>query len=356
MEPIGIRMPTENPFSNIQTILSARELIDVVFHRAMKAMSSGGESGISNVVRVRRLEAKRVELGAKLFRDRLLQITYQFPNIDELHMFYQEMVDIIVGIDRLRQILGSFRGTAQTIWRIHREHISQIWHEKALNAKKERKAAFSRYESVIMQLDDRFNQLRDITKQLQSLPAFNFDNYIVVVAGYPNTGKSSFISQITRATPEIANYPFTTKQVSIGHYEGEGKYKYFNCQVVDTPGLLDRTMSARNRIEIRAITAIKYLSKTIIFFIDPVIFDQIQPQLNLFKELQEELHELNFLIIINKIDLCTEEYLASVTEYIAEGLHTDVFTMISALDQTQCHLLMQNIFESLLSKRIPVEV
>ena len=349
-------MPIENPFSNIQTLLSAREMIDVVFHRAMKAMATGGETGISNIARVRRLEAKRVELGAKLFRDRLLQITYQFPNMDELHIFYQEMVDIIIGIDRLRQILGSFRGTAQTIWRIHREHVAKIWHEKPLNAKKERRAAFSRYESVIMQLDDRFNQLKDIRNQLQSLPAFDFQNYILVIAGYPNTGKSSFISQITKATPEIANYPFTTKHISIGHYEGEGKYKYFQCQVVDTPGLLDRLMSTRNKIEIRAITAIKYLSKTIIFFIDPVISDQIQHQLNLYKELKEELSEINFLVVLNKIDLCTEEYLNSTIEFIKKELQIDVFATISALDSLQCHTLMQKIFELILSKKILLEI
>jgi len=43
------------------------------------------------------------------------------------------------------------------------------------------------------------------------------DEFTVVVAGYPNVGKSSFIRLVSTAEPEIAAYPFTTKGVIVGH-------------------------------------------------------------------------------------------------------------------------------------------
>src|SRR3989304_986768 len=117
----------DNPFSNIQTILPAKQLVEVVFKKAMKSMHHGGDIGITPVTRARRLESKRVEALALLFRERLTKITKDFPNIDSLPQFYSEMVDITVGIDELRKILGSLTGTTRTIWKIHKEHKAQIW-------------------------------------------------------------------------------------------------------------------------------------------------------------------------------------------------------------------------------------
>ena len=63
---------------------------------------------------------------------------------------------------------------------------------------------------------------------------------------------------------EVNHYPFTTKQLHVGHFE----HRRIPYQIVDTPGLLDRTMDERNEIEMQAIAAISHIGSVCLFVID----------------------------------------------------------------------------------------
>ena len=57
----------------------------------------------------------------------------------------------------------------------------------------------------------------------------------VGLAGFPNVGKSTFLSRVTNATPKIADYPFTTLQPNLGVVDTENG----GFVIADIPGLIE---------------------------------------------------------------------------------------------------------------------
>ena len=96
------------------------------------------------------------------------------------------------------------------------------------------------------------------------LPSIDPNTRTILICGYPNVGKSSFINKITRADVNVQPYAFTTKSLFVGHTD----YKYLRYQFIDTPGILDHPLEYRNTIEMPSITTLPHLKAAVLFFLD----------------------------------------------------------------------------------------
>jgi hypothetical protein len=85
--------------------------------------------------------------------------------------------------------------------------------------------------------------LEQVRQHLSRLPSIDPNTRTLLICGYPNVGKSSFLNKVTRADVEVQPYAFTTKSLYVGHTD----YKYLRWQVVDTPGILDHSLGKRLR-------------------------------------------------------------------------------------------------------------
>ena len=150
-----------------------------------------------------------------------------------------------------------------------------------------------------MDVDKELKFLNDARNKLRDLPDIQ-EEPTIVVAGYPNVGKSSFVADVTGAKPAIAQYPFTTKSVAIGHFI----HKRLRYQVIDTPGLLDRPLEERNDIERQAISALRYVGNVVLFIVDPSenCGYPMKEQLALLKEVKDFI-DMPVLVVANKTDL-----------------------------------------------------
>ena len=123
----------------------------------------------------------------------------------------------------------------------------------------------------------------------------------LLLCGFPNVGKSSFMNKITYADSEVAEYQFTTKSLFVGHTY----YKNIKWQVIDTPGLLDRSLEERNIIEMQSITALAHLDACILYFVDisEICGHSIYDQLQLFESIKPLFKNKPLVIIANKTDI-----------------------------------------------------
>lgn len=309
-------MPSTNPFRAIVNISTAKKLYIQAETQAMKRSVKGTSERVPPLQRSRKKEAARIEQLSKELRARLFQIVSEFPRLEAQAItgFYVEILDLSYGLDNLRMTLGSLSGAANVIWRIRRQHLGQVWHARSvLAAKAIRRAAFGRMRSVIRKLDKRLRFLETVRGQMRSMPGIDLELPTFCVVGYPNVGKSSLVKDMTGATPEIGAYPFTTKDVTLGHLkvplnpEVQSLAIHIDVQLVDTPGILDRPLRDRNEIELRAIAAMKTLATAIVFLFDFTQQDALEAQQHLLEEIFQEF-KIPLLILGTKADLLQDEH------------------------------------------------
>jgi nucleolar GTP-binding protein len=243
------------PFEGLPTTPMAEELLDTAFSRASRA--GRAKSGVD-------AQQSMLQTAANVISDNLENVVTAWPDFDSLDRFYRGLGDALVGLDDLRQHLNEVGWASRKATEIRHEYEPRLSGESE-TARKHRKQAFARLADVVEEVEDDLMGLRDARERLRALPDIRPDEPTVVVAGYPNVGKSSFVNTVTRARNEEAAYPFTTTQVQVGHVERD----HIRYQLVDTPGLLDRPPEAHNEIESQATSALEHVADTVLVVLDP---------------------------------------------------------------------------------------
>lgn len=164
-----------------------------------------------------------------------------------------------------------------------------------------KKAALGRMATIMKRQGSNLAYLEQVRQHLSRLPTIDPYTRTIIVCGFPNVGKSSFINKITRADVEVQPYAFTTKSLFVGHTD----YKYLRWQVIDTPGILDHPLEERNVIEMQAVTALAHLRACVLYVMD--ISEQcghsLEEQVKLFESIKPLFTNKPLIVVINKVDV-----------------------------------------------------
>jgi len=297
---------------NLKSLAEPQTLIDAGFARGRKAAGQYGKQK-THFYTLKGQEIAFIDAAGMYFDETLTKVVTNFPSIDKLEPFYYDMFTCIVDVNQSKKSLSSISSVAKILKRLRRESIIRLKEMKYGTgaedyAKKIRHAYVGRASSLIDGLAKQINYYNDVAKRLRELPRIDIKEECYFLAGYPNVGKSTLMNKITDSKPEIAPYPFTTKGLNVGHL----MKKYMPIPVIDTPGLLDRPLHERNKIELKAITAFQHLKGTILFVVDPL--DDLDKQKNLFTEMRKLFTNQGVIIIINKTDIAPVEYVDKAKE------------------------------------------
>jgi GTP-binding protein len=161
----------------------------------------------------------------------------------------------------------------------------------------------------------------------------------VGIIGKPNAGKSTLLSRMTRATPEIANYPFTTKYPNLGAVVVAEDFSFI---MADIPGLIEGAHAGvgLGHEFLRHVQR----TKVLVHLVEPDPMDQTDPLQN-YKQIREELRlydeqlaERPEILFVSKSELPDAEALA---ELLREETGKPVGLLSAATGQGLTELIRQ---------------
>lgn len=171
----------------------------------------------------------------------------------------------------------------------------------------------------------------------------------VGLVGFPNAGKSTLLSVVSAAKPEIADYPFTTLVPNLGVVPYRD-YKSF--VMADIPGIIEGASQGKG-LGLRFLRHIE--RNSILLFIVPATSEDIQAEYQtLVQELRlynPQLLDKNRLLAISKMDVISDEERVTLQKNLPNGIPT---LLISAITQEGIEQLKDRIWE-MINSSFPVQ-
>lgn len=170
----------------------------------------------------------------------------------------------------------------------------------------------------------------------------------VGLVGFPNAGKSTFLSTVTKARPKVANYPFTTLNPHLGVAYLDDASSFV---IADIPGLIEGASSGVGL----GFEFLRHIERTkvIIHLVDAASVDGRDPVediYNINKELflyDENITKKPTVIALNKMDALLEEEQEEIIKRVKEEFENAEVFPISAVTKSGVNKLLYRVKEIL---------
>jgi len=294
-------------FKEIHVVPDAKAFVDIVLSRVQRKTPTVVHARYQ-IARIRQFYMRKVKFTQQQFHIRLSELLEDFPRLDDIHPFYADLINVLYDKDHYKLALGQLNVCRHLIDNLAKDYVKLLKYGDSLyRCKQLKRAALGRMSTLMLKQDASLKYLEQVRQHLSRLPSIDPNTRTLLLTGYPNAGKSSFINKVSRADVEVQPYAFTTKSLYVGHMD----YKYLRWQVIDTPGIFDQPLEDRNTIEMQAVTALAHLHCAVLFMLD--ISGQgeysVAEQCGLFQSLQPLFAQKPVLLVCNKTDVRTLDQL-----------------------------------------------
>ncbi|XP_062386794.1 nucleolar GTP-binding protein 1 [Sardina pilchardus] len=320
-------------FKKIMVVPTSKDFIDITLSKTQRKTPTVVHKHYQ-IHRIRHFYMRKVKFTQQNYHDRLTQILTDFPKLDDIHPFYADLMNVLYDKDHYKLALGQINIAKNLIDNVAKDYVRLMKYGDSLyRCKQLKRAALGRMCTILKRQKQSLEYLEQVRQHLSRLPSIDPNTRTLLLCGYPNVGKSSFINKVTRADVEVQPYAFTTKSLFVGHMD----YKYLRWQVVDTPGILDHPLEERNTIEMQAITALAHLRSAVLYVMD--VSEQcghtLAQQLTLFNSIRPLFASKPLIVVANKCDVKKINELAEENQKIFADLVSEGIPVIETSTLTE---------------------
>ncbi|KAF8312872.1 P-loop containing nucleoside triphosphate hydrolase protein [Clavulina sp. PMI_390] len=304
----------------IAPVPTSADFLDIVLSKTQRKTPTVIHKNFK-ISRIRNFYMRKVKFTQEAFDEKLNAILQDFPILDNLHPFMSSLLNVLYDKNHYKLALGQINTARHLIDQVGKDYVRLLkFGDSLYRCKQLKRAALGRMATVMRRQKDPLAYLEQVRQHLARLPSIDPNTRTLLICGYPNVGKSSFMNKVTRADVDVQPYAFTTKSLFVGHLD----YKYLRWQVIDTPGILDHPLEEMNTIEMQSITAMAHLRSAILYFMD--LSEQcgytVEAQCKLFHSIKPLFSNKPTLIVFNKTDVRRLDDLPVETRAIVDEILT----------------------------------
>ncbi|OAG31690.1 nucleolar GTP-binding protein [Nematocida displodere] len=340
---------------NISSVPTAESLIDTCLSKTNRKTPTEVHRHYK-IGRIREFYIRKVKFTSMMYTSKLNEILNSFPKVDEVHPFLSDLINVLYDRDHYKMGLGHIKTVSGSVVKTEKEYTKLIKYGDSLyRCKQLKRAALGKMSTMAKKLAKTLTYLEEVRQSLMRMPDIDPTTRTLLICGYPNVGKSSFMNTVSRAKVDIQPYAFTTRNLYVGHFD----YKYLRWQIIDTPGVLDHPIEDMNTIEMQSVTALAHLRAAILYFIDvsELCGYSIQAQLGLFKSLSPLFEGKPVVFILSKSDAKKAEDLSEeMQKELQDVIGSNPVVEVSSLLETNIDMAKNTACEYLLNQRVEVKL
>ncbi|WAR04944.1 NOG1-like protein [Mya arenaria] len=275
-------------FKKITVVPTAKDFVDIVLSKTQRKTPTVIHRHYK-ISRIRQFYTRKIKFAQQSFHDKLTMIITDFPKLEDVHPFYADLMNVLYDKDHFKLALGQINTARHLIDNVSKDYVRLMKYADSLyRCKQLKKASLGRMCTIMKRQKQSLEYLEQVRQHLSRLPTIDPNTRTLLICGFPNVGKSSFINKITRADVEVQPYAFTTKSLF-------------------------------------AITALAHLRAAVLYVMD--VSEQcghsIEQQVSLFNNIKPLFANKPLMVAVNKIDVLKIEDLPQDKQDLFKGFEED---------------------------------